>query len=121
MRPASYPRTERTDNPMIERPEREAGRMPARPRAAYVVTAARPPRLSWRSRWRGLCAVVALLLSAADALVSAVLGIPPAALRLRRVGPLVGEAYRAGARGCPVVVLAPVPADDDGQAEKDGA
>jgi hypothetical protein len=99
---------------MIERPEREPSPR-AEPRVTYVITgtrAARPARLSWRARWRGLCAVAALLLSAAAALASAVLGVPPAAVwRLSGVGPAVGDAYRHGARGCPVVILAPPPPD----------
>jgi hypothetical protein len=58
-----------------------------------------PPRVrcrSWRERWRGVRAVAALLLSAADALLSAVVGRPPAAWYGRQVALPIITAYRSG-------------------------
>lgn len=50
---------------------------------------------------RGLVAVAVLLLTAADALLTAAVGIPPVAWCARRIGAVVREAYRLGRFGEP--------------------
>lgn len=69
-------------------------------RPVYQITAAPPPPRPARPRWgrlRGLAAVAALLLSAADQFVSAVTGWPPAARIWRHLAAGVATAYRHGA------------------------
>jgi hypothetical protein len=58
-----------------------------------------PPRVrrrTWRARWRGVRAVAALLLSAADALLAAAVGRPPVAWYGRQVALPIITAYRSG-------------------------
>ena len=45
---------------------------------------------------RGLVAVLVLVLTAADALVTAVIGIPPVTLALRQARRAIGDVYRTG-------------------------
>lgn len=52
-----------------------------------------------RSILRGLAAVAALAATAADALVTAVIGIPPVTWALRRICRAIGEEYRRGYHG----------------------
>jgi hypothetical protein len=53
----------------------------------------------FRSILRGLAAVAALVATAADALVTALIGIPPVTWALRRVSRVIGEEYRRGYHG----------------------
>jgi hypothetical protein len=48
---------------------------------------------------RGLAAVAALLATAVDALITAVIGIPPVTWALRRIRRAIGEEYRRGYHG----------------------
>lgn len=69
-----------------------------------------PRRRFTRSRrWvRGSAAVAALLLSAADHLATAVVGIPPLAYMARRVGVVLADEWRSAVRpsrpGRPIVI-----------------
>jgi hypothetical protein len=49
-----------------------------------------------RAVLRGLAAVLVLVLTAVDALVTAVIGIPPITLAWRQVRRAVGDVYRTG-------------------------
>jgi hypothetical protein len=90
-------------------------------RTVYTVTtlpARAKPHTSLRARLRGLCAAVAFMAGAADALVTAALGLPPVTFIVRRFGAAVRRAYRAGAAPPPVLattvrpaVVARTPAD----------
>ncbi len=51
------------------------------------------------SFWRGLWAVVVLLLTALDALITALLGWAPFTPKLRQIGHVIADEYRAGAHG----------------------
>ncbi len=53
----------------------------------------------FRSILRGLAAVAALVATAADALVTALIGIPPVTWVLRRISRAIGEEYRRGYHG----------------------
>jgi hypothetical protein len=69
-------------------------------RPVYQITTAPPPPRPVRPRWgrlRGLAAVVTLLLTAADTLISAVTGWPPAARTWRRLADGIATAYHHGA------------------------
>jgi hypothetical protein len=74
----------------------------------YTVTACPARRKSWREILRGLRAVAALLLSAADALIAALLGVPTVAHVWGRLAPVIRAAYRHGAYP-PVLSPAPPP------------
>lgn len=65
---------------------------------AYRITSARSRMRRDRARvWRGLLAVVILLVSAVDALVTAVIGIPPIGWMWRRVSEVIrAEAFPPG-------------------------
>lgn len=52
-----------------------------------------------RSRKRGLLAVVMLLITAVDDLVTAVIGCGPLIPRMRRLSTVIADEYRAGAEG----------------------
>lgn len=54
-----------------------------------------------RSRLRGLLAVIRLIASAADQLVTALVGLPPAAWIVRRLAGAVRCAYQLGRYGPP--------------------
>ncbi|TDC55586.1 hypothetical protein E1281_11675 [Actinomadura sp. KC345] len=61
-----------------------------------------PGRSAWERLGpvvRGLLAVLALLATAVDALVTALLGTAPLAPRLHRAGRIVADEYRAGHAG----------------------
>ena len=53
-----------------------------------------PPRQGWRGVARGLLAVAVLLLTAADALVTALAGVPPMAWAARRIRRVIADEYR---------------------------
>ncbi len=56
---------------------------------------------STRRVLRGLVAVLVLLISAVDALVTAAVGLPPIAWCVRRFAAVVRDAYRLGRFGPP--------------------
>ncbi|GAA3801708.1 hypothetical protein GCM10022226_21920 [Sphaerisporangium flaviroseum] len=71
-------------------------------RVLMVACFARPCQWARPPEWlcaalRGLLAVLALLVTAADAWLTATLGLPPAAPMLRRLAEVVADAWRAGA------------------------
>ncbi|MET8140399.1 hypothetical protein ABZU32_08840 [Sphaerisporangium sp. NPDC005288] len=71
-------------------------------RILLITAIARPrQRAEWREQLRaalqGLLAVLVLLASAADAWLTATLGLPPAAPMLRRLAEVVADAWRTGA------------------------
>jgi hypothetical protein len=92
-------------------------------RDTYRITAAPGPHRRQRhrgGRWRallavarGLLAVLALFLTAADALGTALIGIPPVAWMWRRFAAIIRATYRAAARRppppAPVVIGRVVP------------
>jgi len=85
-------------------------------RPVYQITAAARPRPA-RPRWgrlRGLAAVVALLLSAADVLISAVTGWPPAVRTWRRLSDRIATAYRRGTASRPAPMISPEKENPDG-------
>lgn len=88
-------------------------------RPVYQITAApqrpRPARPRW-GRLRGLAAVAALLLTAADTLISAVTGWPPAVRTWRRLADRISAAYRHGAalRPRPAPMISPEKEPTDG-------
>lgn len=76
-----------------------------------TITTAPRRRRRW-GRLRGTAAVIVLLLSALEALVSAVTGWPPLTCIVRRFAAPVAAAYRTGARrtvpaGPPVIIRTP--------------
>jgi hypothetical protein len=83
----------------------------------YTVTACPAPRKSCREVLRGLRAVAVLLLSAADALIAALLGVPTVARmwgRLAALWPVVRTAYRHGAHPVlsPAIPINPIDPSD---------
>lgn len=60
-------------------------------------------RRAWASRARsvalGLLGVLVLLITAADALVTALLGIPPITPKVRELGRVIADEYRCAAMG----------------------
>jgi hypothetical protein len=66
------------------------------PRAPYVVTAVQPRPVSLRARLRGVRAVLRLLVTAADSLVTAVLGVPTIEWCARRVRDAARAAFHPG-------------------------
>jgi hypothetical protein len=82
-----------------------------------TITTAPRKRRRW-GRLRGTAAVIVLLLSALEALVSAVTGWPPLTYVVRRFAATLAAAYRTAAHrpvpaGPPVVIrVAPAPAHE---------
>jgi hypothetical protein len=59
------------------------------------------PNRSWRTVGRGLAAVARLLVSAADALITAAVGVPPIGWCVRQLVAAIRETYRLGRFGEP--------------------
>jgi hypothetical protein len=82
--------------------------MTARQPAYRITTGPRPPRAS-RERYgtlRGLAAVARLLLTAADALITALAGIPPLAWLWHQAADIIRATYREAAWPPPEMVAA---------------
>jgi len=81
------------------------------------------PATAWEAACavlRGLRAVLVLVLTAADALVTAVIGIPPITLALRRIRRAIGDEYSRGYYDAvEAEVIDPGP-DDTGGPEEGG-
>jgi hypothetical protein len=79
-----------------------------------------PPRPPWRDRagpvLRGLWAVLVLMLTAVDELVTALIGLAPLTPRLRELAQVIANEYRTGAAGVVSTDVFDdvVDADDDG-------
>lgn len=85
-------------------------------RTVYTITdrPGHPKRhMDARAIWRGLVAVAVLLLTAADALITAVLGIPPIACTVCRLAEAYREAYDRGGPQEPPTVITVTPETDD--------
>jgi hypothetical protein len=82
------------------------------------------PATAWEAALavlRGLQAVLVLVLTAADALVTAVIGIPPLTLALRRIRLAIGDEYRRGYYDAvEAEVIDPGPGGADGGPEEGG-
>lgn len=90
-------------------------------RTVYTITdrPGHPKRhMDARAIWRGLVAVAVLLLTAADALITAVVGIPPIACTVRRLAGAYREAYHGSGPQEPpaVITVTPEPHDTNGGA-----
>jgi hypothetical protein len=85
----------------------------------YAGRRARTPR-SPRAILRGLAAVAALFAGAADALVSAFLGVPRLGWVARRVGETAVGEYRRSAWGAVDAELIDDPGDRRGPAQQEG-
>lgn len=86
-------------------------------RPVYQITAAPPRPKPARPRWgrlRGLAAVATLLLTAADTLISAVTGWPPAVRTWRRLSDRLTTAYRHGTASRPAPMISPEKEPTDG-------
>jgi hypothetical protein len=82
--------------------------MTARQPVYQITTGPRPPRSSGPryGRLRGLAAVAVLLLTAADALITALAGIPPLAWLWHQAADIIRATYRQAARPTPELVAA---------------
>lgn len=82
--------------------------MTARQPVYRIITGPRPPRAAGPryGRLRGLAAVAKLLLTAADALITALAGIPPLAWMWGQAADIIRAAYRQAAWPPPEPVAA---------------
>lgn len=73
-----------------------------RPDAYRITAAPAPPRAHrWGGAWRGVLAVITLFVTAADALATSLIGIPPVGWMCRQVLAVIRATYQRAANRPP--------------------